>query len=384
MAGSETAKGNYARSLELARPALAAFEQSPEGLFVLATDYLKTGDRAAAARLVEEWRRLAGVSHAASVRFAQLLAEGGLVAEAIDVLEHVRQTDGPFYELAFALGGALPAERRSGGGPSRPTTWLSPRGRTRLSRCGRRPRSPSGRASSSGLSRTGCEPGRSSGTIPRSSWGSAVSASRWICWTTPRRRLTRAARLRPDEPAYQYTLAVAKAGKKQYEEAQALLEPLVEERPDDAQLQYALGSVLYIRGHLEDAAARLRESVRLQPEQLASPYYLALIDRDQGRDAEAIEGLTDLLRRYPDHAPSCEVLGGLLLNEQRYAEAETYLRRAVHFNPESMKANYQLGLLLARTGRREEAARQLELASTLREEDEEASRLQLRLLDPDL
>ena len=48
-----------------------------------------------------------------------------------------------------------------------------------------------------------------------------------------------------------------------------------------------------------------------------------------------------------------------------------------------MKANYQLGLLLARMGRKEEADRQLELAKTLREEDEETSRLQLRLLDPD-
>jgi hypothetical protein len=49
-----------------------------------------------------------------------------------------------------------------------------------------------------------------------------------------------------------------------------------------------------------------------------------------------------------------------------------------------MKANYQLGLLLARTGRKEEAARQLDLASRLRVEDESTSRLQLRLLDPDL
>jgi Flp pilus assembly protein TadD len=78
------------------------------------------------------------------------------------------------------------------------------------------------------------------------------------------------------------------------------------------------------------------------------------------------------------------VLGGLLVRQQRYAEAETFLRKAVQLDPESMKANYQLGLLLARTGRKEEAARQLALASTLREEDEAASRLQLRLLDPGL
>ena len=48
-----------------------------------------------------------------------------------------------------------------------------------------------------------------------------------------------------------------------------------------------------------------------------------------------------------------------------------------------MKANYQLGLLLARMGRKEEADKQLELAKSLREEDDSESRLQLRLLDPD-
>ena len=56
--------------------------------------------------------------------------------------------------------------------------------------------------------------------------------------------MIRAAGLRPGEPAYQYTLAVAKVGKRQYEAAQGLLEPLVEKQPDDAPLLYALGSVL--------------------------------------------------------------------------------------------------------------------------------------------
>ena len=133
-----------------------------------------------------------------------------------------------------------------------------------------------------------------------------------------------------------------------------------------------------MQGQLDEAAARLRESLRLEPEQLASPYYLALVARDQGRDAEAIEGLEELLRRHPDHASSCEALGGLLMNGGRYAEAERLLRRAIELSPKSVKANYQLGLLLARTGRREEADKQLAMAKSLREEDDETSRLQLR------
>jgi chemotaxis protein methyltransferase CheR len=107
------------------------------------------------------------------------------------------------------------------------------------------------------------------------------------------------------------------------------------------------------------------------------------VARDQGQAAEAIERLEELLRRYPDHGPSCEALGGLLMNGRRYTEAEGLLRRAIELNPKSVKANYQLGLLLARMGRRDEADKQLEMAKSLREEDDATSRLQLRLLDPD-
>jgi hypothetical protein len=39
--------------LDLAQPVLAVFKQSPDGLFVLATDFLKTGNRAAAAAFVK-------------------------------------------------------------------------------------------------------------------------------------------------------------------------------------------------------------------------------------------------------------------------------------------------------------------------------------------
>jgi tetratricopeptide (TPR) repeat protein len=193
--------------------------------------------------------------------------------------------------------------------------------------------------------------------------------------------LTKAASLKPDDPSYQYTLAAAKVGKRQFEAAQALLEPLVQRQPSDAQLQYALGSVLYIQGRLAEAEARLKESVRLQPEQLASNHYLALIARDQGRDAEAIRMLEALIARYPHHVPSAEALGSLLMTAQRYDEAERYLREAVRLSPQSVKANYQLGLLLARMGRKEDADKQLALAKSLRQEDESNARLQLRLLE---
>jgi Flp pilus assembly protein TadD len=73
----------------------------------------------------------------------------------------------------------------------------------------------------------------------------------------------------------------------------------------------------------------------------------------------------------------------LLMSARRFPEAENNLQKAVQLNPKSVKANYQLGLLLVRTGKKDEADKRLEIAKSLRIEDEASSRLQLRLLDPD-
>jgi tetratricopeptide (TPR) repeat protein len=377
-----TLQGKYKRSLELAKPALAAFKQSPDGLLVLAADFLKTGDRASARALLEDSRRLGDFPATWSASFAELLVKGGLVEEGIDVLERARRADPSSYELAFALGGAylVKGDRAQALAAYDVALALKPASLTAL------------RQAATVAERQG-ELERSlsywmrakkiAADDPEILLGFGRVCLKMDLLDDAQLPLARAAELKPDEPAYQYTLAVANVGKRQYEAAQTLLEPLVAKRPGDAQLQYALGSVLYMQGHLAEAGTRLRESLRLDANQVASPYYLALIARDQGHDAEAIERLEEVLRRYPDHASACEALGGLRMNGGRHAEAEKLLRRAVELNPKSVKANYQLGLLLARTGRREEADKQLALAKSLREEDDATSRLQLRLIEPE-
>jgi protein O-GlcNAc transferase len=317
-----------------------------------------------------------------AVGFAELLVQNGLVAEGIDVLERGRRAHPSSYELAFALGSAylVKGDRARALEAYDLALAIVP-------------------ASVAAL-RQAAVVAEKQGELERSLsyWQRAKKVAAGdpqillgfgrVCLKMDllddaEPALTRAAELKPGEPAYQYTLAVAKVGKRQYEAAQGLIEPLVAKKPQDAPLQYALGSILYMQGHLAEAATHLQESIRLDPDQLASPYYLALVARDQGRDGEATSRLENLLRRYPDHAASCEALGGLLMNGLRYDEAERLLRRAVELNPKSVKGNYQLGLLLARTGRREEADKQLGLVKSLREEDDATSRLQLRLLDPE-
>jgi tetratricopeptide (TPR) repeat protein len=381
LARVETEMRNYQRSLDLASPMMAVFKQSPEGLFVLASDFLNTENRAAAVALTEDWTRLTEVAESWTIKFGVLLATHGAAPDAIRIFERARAAGTSSYDLAFNLAGAyllnddltraldaydaaltlkpdaVPALRQAAASAERHgelerslAYWM----RTRK-----------------------IEP-----NDPETLLGFGRVCLKMDLLEDAEPALVKAASLKPGEVDYQYTLAAAKVGKRQFEAAEQILEPLVTRHPHDSRLQYALGSVLYLQGHLTGAAAHLRESLRLDPEQLASAYYLALVVRDQGSDGEAIGMLETLLQRFPDHAAGSEVLGGLLMTAQRYDEAERRLRNAVRLNPKSVKANYQLGLLLARTGRKEESERQLALAKSLREEDEATSRLQLRLLDP--
>ncbi len=379
---SENDAGHYKESLALAQPIVSNLKQSPGGLFVLATDYLKTGDRTAAADLADHWVRLPSASTEESIKFALLLARNGVVPEAIDVLEHAKQAGSPSYELAFNLAGAYLLNNNLALSLKNYDLALSlnPESLPAL-------RQAATTAEKKGeLERSLSYWVRAKKIAPDdpeilSGFGRVCLKMDLLEDAEP--ALAKAASIKPEDTSYQYALGSAKVGKKQFEAAQSIFEKLVEKEPQDSQLQYALGSVLYLEGHSSDAAAHFTESVHLQPNQLASYYYLALIARDQGNDAEAIQRLEKVLQQYPDHAASCEALGELLMSAHRYPEAKSNLEKAVRLNPKSVKANYQLGLLLSRMGQKDEADKQLELAKSLRNDDEANSRLQLRLLDPD-
>ncbi len=347
----------------------------------LAEIYLNTGNRGAAAELAKEWARLKDVPDDLAIKFGVLYATHGAGPEAVAIFEHVRAAGNTSYELAFNLAGAYlvaddPARAlenydaalalKPGSVPALRQAALVAEQRGELER-----------SLSYWLRAKKIAPDEAEILL-----GFGRVCLRMDLLEDAEPALVKAASLKPDDGTYQYTLAAAKVGKKQFEAARHLVETLVARQPADPQLQYALGSIFYLEGQLDEAARHLRESLRLRPEQQAAQYYLGLVVRDQGNDAEAIAILQKLVRQFPDHAASCEALGGLLMTAQQYDEAERQLRQAIRLNPKLVKANYQLGLLLARMGRKDEADLQLALAKSLREEDETHSRLQLRLLDP--
>jgi tetratricopeptide (TPR) repeat protein len=381
LAASEAAQGRYRRSLDFAQPVLDEMKQTPDGLLVLATDLVALGQRERAAELAT-WPGFDTLPIEWPVKFALVLAKGGLAVPAAELLERVKQSRPPAYEIEFNLAGIRLIESdldralqsydealalRPDSIPALKQAALVAERRGELER-----------SLSYWVRVKKLQP-----DDPETLYGFGKVCLKMDLLEDGEPALARAVLLKPEEPSFTYALASARIGKKQFASGEALLAKLLEKRPRDPHLQYALGAVLYLEGKLGEAAAHLRASVRLQPLQTASYYYLGLVARDQGDAPQAIRLFADVLSKHPDHALSYEALGILLFNERRYQEAKVNLEKAVELNPKSVKANYQLGLLLSRLGEKEAAAQKFDLAKSLRQEDEATSRLQLRLLDPE-
>ena len=381
LATSEAAQGHYRNSLDFARPVLDEMKQTPDGLLVLATDFVGLGQRERAAELAT-WPGFDTLPIEWPVKFALVLAKGGLAAPAAELLERVKQIHPPAYEIEFNLAGIRLLEGNLDSALQNYDAALA-----------LRPESVPALKQAALVAERRGELERSLSYWVRvkklqpddaeTLYGFGKVCLKMDLLEDGAPALARAVALKPDEPLFTYALASARVGKKQFASGEALLAKLLAKRPRDPHLQYALGAVLYLESKLGEAAAHLRESVRLEPLQTASYYYLGLVARDQGDAPQAIRLFADVLSKHPDHALSYEALGILLFNDRRYQEAKVNLDKAVELNPKSVKANYQLGLLLSRLGDKEAAAQKFDLAKSLRQEDEATSRLQLRLLDPE-
>jgi tetratricopeptide (TPR) repeat protein len=368
---AESALGNFRQSLDVVQPILESLKQSPDGLLLLAGNYLGIKDRASAHGLLSHWRALNGVPPGAALMFAHVLAQGGLVREAIEVLEKAKKEGALSFDLSFNLAGyyflagewdrasanyqvalsfnencidcyrqiARIAEQQQDLDQAMAYLIMAKR---------RAPENPD----------VLFEFGRL--CLQKDLIEDALEA------------LEKAHQLRPEHEPSRYVLASAHVAKKKYPEARALLSKLLESHPEDPLFNYALGAVLFLEVNLEEAERYLKKSIQLNPEQLAAYYYLGLLAERKGEEPEAAAIFRDLLSRYPEHAPAHEALGTVLFKQRDYEDARKALERAIALKPESGKAHYQLGMLYARLGNRDASARHLEIAKKIQEKESNA------------
>ena len=244
LARDETAKGRYSQSWTLLQPVLDQIKTSPDGLIVLATDSLKLGHRQATASFAADWMRLNDVPQPWSVSFALVLIQGGAVQDGIDVLEHAKRSTPVSYELAFNLGSAYLVKGDSEKALAAYDQALSvqPDAVQALQQAAAtaEQRNELERSLSYWIRLKKLQP---DDPATLHAFGRVCLKMDLLEDAEP--ALSRAVSLKPADPAYQYTLAAAKVGKRQFDAAQTLLEGLVASASERgaAAVRARLGSV---------------------------------------------------------------------------------------------------------------------------------------------
>ena len=131
--------------------------------------------------------------------------------------------------------------------------------------------------------------------------------------------------LQEDESQQAVRLAIAK----RYDEALAVLHPLLARNPDDAQIYYLIGLCYLQLKDLERSVRYLEASVANRP-QFPKPYlWLANAYLMQEKPEKAREIVTQGLKRFPRHEPLLQLQEGIRSQESGIRKKEGGDRQVV-------------------------------------------------------
>jgi len=376
LARLDSEAGDYAASIEMAKPIIEKLHHSEDGLVLLASNYLAQDDRGMASSLVSDWFALDHPDTAASVSFGQVFASRQMFKEAISILEHNLNQDGGSFELYFNLGvyNFDSKEFQEAANNYRLAFEAHPDCSNCLYQLAR-------------ISEQQLKPDEALGYLiaarriapkePDILFEFGRICLRKDLYKDAIESLSVAVRLRPDSDSFQYVLASAYTSNKEYKLAIPILKHLLETKPNDSLLNYSLGAIEYLDSDLTDAQEHLQRSIKSNPDQVAAYYYLGLTESHEGKTEEAAQTLRSLTDRYPDHGPTFLALGKILLGQRKYSEARSTLERATKLDSSSVEGHYQLGLVLARMGQSEASEREFALVKALNELADKQTEMQI-------
>jgi Flp pilus assembly protein TadD len=213
--------------------------------------------------------------------------------------------------------------------------------------------------------------------------------------------LRRAVELAPGDPEARNNLGNALAELGEDEAAEAGYRRALALRPEYSGAHLNLGILLARRGRDAEAETCYRAAVATDPASLEARLQLARFLRRIGRLEPALKVLREATALSPDHAAAQNDLGRCLVELGRSEEALAPYRRALELRPDFAEAHFNLGVCLQSLGRFDEAVAAHERALALRPDlaeahynlsliaregsgDEEVTRLDALLADPDL
>ena len=145
--------------------------------------------------------------------------------------------------------------------------------------------------------------------------------------------LDEVAKVQPNLPELQASLAIIDRNEGRYEEAAQRLELALRSDPQNYVFHWRLGAVYGFAGRDSEAVSEFQKTIALQPHYWGGYLDFANFHLNRGRFQEAAQLLEQLIRFAPDHAQALAALGAVDLVLRRPAEAARYSARSCELNP---------------------------------------------------
>ena len=189
--------------------------------------------------------------------------------------------------------------------------------------------------------------------------------------------------LKPSDPNAFYALARVYMSQGKLDAAQEEMLAYLKLRPSDASAHFGLGRIYLLGLQFDKAEEELEQSIAIQPKQSEAYYQLGQADLQQNRYDESINQFQKALERDPQHGGALVGIGMAYFKLKQYDKADEWLMKATQAAPEYQPGHYYLGLTLARLGQTDASRRELEIATTLADQENKQSATRLRLQNPD-
>jgi len=163
-----------------------------------------------------------------------------------------------------------------------------------------------------------------------------------------------------DESATRVRTAVEAMSARRWEDALAVLQPLLAREPVPADVAWIAGSADFELGRYSEAAPRLDDAVKRKPAFLPAASALGFAQRELGDFAAAEATFRAIVAVRPEAHKAHYGLGLVELDQGRLPEARQEIEAALALAPDYRKARAALGRLLFEEGRLDEARAQLQ------------------------
>lgn len=372
------AQGEHERALERLR--LIPREAASADYFPLLLETLLALKRLDEARLLaREFKEASDGAAEAQAKFALLLAGGGLLDEALDLLDNARRQSPASFPTLFALGVVNRAAKRYevAEGHLNEALRMRPDDVTTLRALAHLARATGNREKAlAHLLRAR----RLAPVSPGVLYDFGVVTLEMDLALDALPVFEQLRRSYPREPTYLYALAAARYKKGELAECARLMKGYVGLRPRDAGGFYLLGGALRGLKQFAEARAALERSLQLKPDP-DTEYLLGLTLYEEGSRAAAIETFQRVVSARPNHAAALAALGVAYREQGKHAEARETLERAVRLDAKDLRSHYQLGLVYAKLGDKEAATKMFARADDLRGEERRRESVVLKLID---